>query len=642
MPISALMRFLSGRSRSGVSAGKKRTKHRRRKSHHAPEHHKKLTHKKSKHKKHKHRRRWHHPKKHHPAHAAGVSRRGTSPAKLPLPTPGTSNGTVVGTQSNESPTSPGGAATSGGQTSPTSGNQGGSTGTQGGGSAYQPANLGPSGHGLPGLLVTNEVLWSTDPRVGLDPSSTGDQSAQLQTFASILTGSASHADRVGYLVPGRYFKSTPINFASATEAHMWRLFGAGSKGGVNAASVIADMVDHGSGSYSITISGDATFEIDGIALVGAAVAPAPGSAEWKMRAIYLETYCTVRDFSASGYFAGMTLMGDHMLIEDIDVRGNAYGIDFGPNAVTQGDVIIRRGRLGNCSIAAIGVARSGVMAGARFQDIDCSNSPYAIKRYDDGSEANVPNWFNGVDMINVATDNIGNAIVCNDIDGSGIAAVTFDHGFFGNPGLYQGPVDPHGPRNGAWYSKGSISDVRFLKSLPSSTASQPGVYAPAMVRVLCDTAAGIPKACAAGERPFALWGNQNGGHLEGSAFGEAYGYGTLVVPCKTDVAITRGQCLTATDQYNLYPYSGSGRVVGIAAHDASPNDVIHVLANGTEQAVLNSSAETIAANALLIPDPNGGVAAGDYTGGGQILGRALVSIASGALGLACLRIGASR
>lgn len=575
-----------------------------------------------------------------PAHAASAT---PPPKPRPAPTPSPSASSPGSSSPNTNTGSQppaGGSGTPG----PGSGTQTGSSGGQGGGTGGSPSPVHihtPSGHPLAGLVVTAEVLWSTDPRVGLDPSSTADQTSQLQKMANLLSQSAPHADRVGYLVPGTYLKSAPITFAPPSGHDSFKLYGQGSKGGPGAASVIMDAVDGGSGSYSLNVTGSAGFHIDGISLVGSQQSVAAGSSGWQMRAICLPTFCTLSDFAATGYFAGVTMMGDHMLIEDIDVRGNAYGIDFGPNAVTQGDVIVRRGRLSGCSIAAIGVARSGSLAGARFQDLDCSNAPYVIKRYDDGTGANVPNWIVGIDVVNVATDNIGNAVLCNLIDGSGITGMTFDHGFYGNPGLFTGPVDPSGPQQAAWVSAGPISDVTFPKSLPSSTATRPGIFAPAIIRVLCPTAAGIPEGCAAGERPFALWGNQNGNHLRSTACGEASGYGTLVVPYKTDSVVKQGCCLVPGSLYDVVPYAGAGVVIGIAAHDASATEVVHAIANGIEHPVLNTSGQTIPANTLLVPDSRGGVAAGSHATG-QVIGRSLSTISVNAMGPAQVHIGPNR
>lgn len=597
------------------------------------------------HKKRKAKPKRHHPKTHRPSRAASVKPKGGSKKHPKRPPTAASPAGSTNSASSSAPasapsSSDGQVGSTGTQTVGSGGGSSPGSGSTPGGAGAPVLSSSPTGHPLAGLAVTNEVLWSTDPRVGLDPSSFSDQTAKLQTFANLLTESVAQSERVGYLVPGRYVKSAPINFSCVNGHDCFKLFGRSSKGRALAASVIVDTVDGGSGSYALNITGTAAFAIDGISLVGLQPKPAAGSASWKMRALYLPTYCTLSDFSATGYFSGVTMMGDHMLIEDIDVRGNAYGVEFGPKAVTQGDVILYRGRLGSCSIAAIGVARSGSFAGARFQDIDCSNSPYVIRRYDDGTGANVPNWIDGVDLLNVDTANVGNAVVWNDLDSSGIVGVTFDHGFFGNPGLYGGPVDPGGPQLGAWYSSGPISDVVFLKSLPSSVGSRPGILATSALRVVCDNANGIPQSCAAGQRPFAMIGNQNGSHFGGTACGNDYGYGTLVVPYKTDSTVHAGCCVTPANQYDVVPYAGSGRVVGVAAHDASPTQIVHVVANGIEQSVQNTSSQTILANALLTPDMGGGVAAGHY-GAGQIIGRSLAAIAPGATGPAHLHIGAN-
>lgn len=484
------------------------------------------------------------------------------------------------------------------------------------------------------------MLWSTDPRVGLDPSSTADQTARLQGFFNLLTQSTTHSARAGYLVPGTYIKTAPIGFLNTNPGRPYKLIGRASKGGTGAASVILDSLDGGPGTYSVNITGDATFYIEGISLVGGYSA-SPGSVAWQMRAICLPTYCTVRDFAAEGYFAGVTLMGDHMLLEDFDVRGNAYGIDFGPNAVTQGDVIVRRGRAGDCSIGAIGVARSGTLAGVRMQDVDCSSTPYVIKRYDDGTGASMPNWIDGADFMNMGTENVGNAIVCNTIDTSGITDVTFDHGYFGNPGLYGGPVDPTGPQLAAWYTLGNVNAVTFPKSLPSFTATQPAILAYAIGPVISTDGAAVQAACASGRTPIDLLGCRigkgvgSGDHLN-VVCGNGGGNGVLVVACVTDSAVGEGCCVAATNLYDVTPYAGVGQVLGVAAHATASGQVVHVVANGIQR-VLNTSGTDIAENQLIVPNVHGGVAGGSYSNG-QVLGRAVTPIPAGQIGLAELRL----
>jgi hypothetical protein len=84
-------------------------------------------------------------------------------------------------------------------------------------------------------------------------------------------------------------------------------------------------------------------------------------------------------------------------------------------------------------------------------------------------------------------------------------------------------------------------------------------------------------------------------------------------------------------------FGGSGRVAAIAGHAASAGQVVHSFLNGIELQVLNTSNQTIPVNALLVPDPNGGVAAGSYSSG-QVIGRAFANIPAGQLGSAELHL----
>lgn len=484
------------------------------------------------------------------------------------------------------------------------------------------------------LEVTNEILWCTDPRVGLDPTSTADQTAQLQAMADLLCQSPAQYDRVGYLIPGYYRKTAPITF---NNTNPFKLFGQGSKESDQAPTVVKDMQDCGAGTYAFNVGGSAPFHIEGISLIGSQDPVPKGSTVWLMRGLALPGYCTVRDFSADGYFAGAAILGSYILIEDFAVQGNTYGIDFGPNTVAETQVVLKRGRAGGCYIAAFGVASSGMMSGLRSEDVEGSTSPYVIKRYDDGTGNTVTNWIDGVEFINVATEYTGNAIVCNTIDTAGISNVIFDHGDSGNWGLYSTYVDPNGPQAAAWYSKGPISDVTFPKSLPSYTATQPAVLAPSIFRVTTPVAVGMNIPLTNGKYPFALSGSADGSQLVGTACGDGRGYRTLVVPFVASSAVRPGYCLTPTDSYNIGPYAGAGRVVGIAGHAASSGSVVHAFLNGNELSVLNTSGQTIPANALLVPDPAGGVAAGSY-GSGQVIGRAFSAISAGQLGPAELHI----
>lgn len=502
--------------------------------------------------------------------------------------------------------------------------------------AVAKADTSQTTGGTSSVQVTNEILWSTDPRVGLNAGTTADQTTQLQAMANLLCQSPAQYDRVGYLVPGSYHKSAPITFNN-TDGHPFKLFGQGAKVAQDAPTVIVDTKDCGSGTHSLEITGSAPFHIEGISLLGS-MSPSPkGSVGWQMRGLALPGYCTVIDFAAEGYFAGIQIQGSYIMIADFDVRGNAYGIDFGPGLATQEQIVLKRGRAGGASMAAFGVASSGVMSGVRCEDVEGSTSPYVIKRYDDGTGKTVATWISGVEFTNVATEYTGNAIVCNTIDDAGISNVVFDHGNVGNWALYSAYVDSNGPQKAAWYSLGPISDVTFVKSLPTSTASQPAVLASAIIRVTTPEADGLAGALNAGVFPFELLDNQDGSKLSGSHLGDGRGYRALVVPFMTSNAVRQGTCLTATDAYNVAEYSGSGRVVGIAGHAASSGQVVHSLVNGIELSVLNTSSQTIPINSPLVPDPNGGVAAGGYSTG-QVIGRAFNAIPAGQLGPAELHV----
>jgi hypothetical protein len=513
------------------------------------------------------------------------------------------------------------------------------------GSIGQALTADPNaGTGLRWATISNEVLWSSDPRVGLVPNDSADQLGKLQTFLDLMTGSAVAADRVGYLIPGVYRKNGELKLNNTDGNKPVRLIGGGGKVAETSPTTIIDTADAGAGKWALNVvSVQGTFTIEHIAFHGSFNPPTLGSVDWQMRGVKLPTRCRLYDVSVQGYFCGFGVLGDHIYVEDFACQGNTFNIEVPPMNPTQGDIVFRVGQAGSAGKASIGVASSSTLGGASFHDVELSLSPYCIMRYSDGLGQDVTSaWISGVEILRAATEYTGSGILYDDVgNGAGIGDMVFDHGVT-NWGLYTDQFAwPSKPRVAAWYNSGSIGNVQFVNSLPAVANGLPSLKAGALIGVTYAGQSGnVVAALDGGARYYELI-NPSGQLVSRSYSGDNRGNGSVLMQpyVMASGSVVKGELLTNNNEFDVLKYAGpvngqAKQVVAVAAHSASAGQVVHAYVSGNQSGlqVKNTSGTTITGGSLLVPHPNGGVAAVGATWSGQVIGRALYTINDGALG----------
>jgi hypothetical protein len=496
--------------------------------------------------------------------------------------------------------------------------------------------------------VVDEALNITDPRIGAVMNSDTDQSQKIVDAVALAAQTLNGAVQIppGYL-------NVPTLSLVVPNTRTVPIRGAGGNGELRAATVLKTQVERPGGSIAlgsgrvISVGGGSfPYHLEGFCLYGPRLgAGVKGSLPAQFDAIRASGRGTIRDVTAIGYRAGIQPINDQHTIDNCNLQGNGFALDWGSGSTGIGDTSVRKSRLNGCTLASVGVAQdSAGLSGVQF-DIGChlGTSPFAFYRYAVSGAPSVTGWIAGLYLNWVATEYLGNGFMYDEVGDGSVDLVKIvgqgggQWGMF-NPDMVWAAM----PQLAAWHTGQSFSQISVKDGhlWSDSTDSRPTMLA----RSFSDIRWEFPRNSGVqltGISPGARWfahidDTVNPSAIRGISVGSRDSSAEHYTAAKVVTGpIEQYDLLAASAEYGVKVHTGAAtdKAVGVAMHPAATNKIAHMATRGRVSHVKmrNKTASQINNGSLLKPDPAnpGGVIAATGFGDGQIVGRALANIAAG-------------
>ena len=498
----------------------------------------------------------------------------------------------------------------------------------------------------------SETLWADDPRVGIEPNSLADQSAKWATLKT-LAQTNPNADVA--FPPGRYnFATLDIDWP---DTQTIPIRGAGGKQHEKASTIFYMETDRGPDVIPLRLGGGVfQWRLEGICFYGprdgggvSGVLPANNDC------VLLNNRGVMRDVSVVGFRSGAIIRGDHILIDDCDLRGNGYGLDWGSGQESQGDVNVRHTALDSCTLAAVGVAEDTKLGDVIFERCPLGPNPFGFLRYSvpGGPYSIGGNWILDLTLIECATEYLGHGLFFDHPgylaagNGSGIDGVVIEGANDGEYSVFQSaPTWAGMPEDAVWWTRGNIANVEYrnghvaVPGLPDVPSMKAGGFQ--NVQMGDPRSVGPHWASAGppdlrGHRFFALHnGAVNSDQIQGLVIARPRGNRPGYHAAKVTTGSVEQYDLVARDSsHGLKRHSGAATDIplGFAMHPSALNEINAFCVSGAWFPIKarNKTGGSIASGALLKPDPAnaGGVVAATGWNDGPIVAKALGTISAG-------------
>lgn len=267
-------------------------------------------------------------------------------------------------------------------------------------------------------VTSDEQLWLTDPRIGIEMNLDGqDQGQKLQDAVNL----ANTGDGILCLPPGRV-ESHSVELVVPPSV---QLIGSGAFLEANRGSVLI-WRELGTGKFPIKMDPlqDYPSVWKDFAIRGPYVRNNMGDDVSDMHGPRVFSHASLTSVFSSGFKSGFVLMGDHHLFTDVRVQNNAYGLYMGMNhGYGVGNQTFVRLSMNGNKRAGIAIGTSQTLNVAAFIAGDFSTMPVAIYRFDEGPGSRWSNFLSDTSFVRCSFEQMGDAVIYDSV-GDGVMSGT--------------------------------------------------------------------------------------------------------------------------------------------------------------------------------------------------------------------------